>query len=85
MLEEYDLTKPPPELSMRDHFKNHSQTFYEGLLDLNQPVDPLLAQSRTPLHIICPVEVARACERVAVGHGLPPDGVVVHGAYAGVF
>ena len=28
--------------------------------------------------------MARACERVAVGHGLPPDGVVVHGAYAGV-
>ena len=41
-------------------------------------VEALSSQRETSLTAVSPIEVASACERLAVGYGLPKDGHLVH-------
>ena len=41
------------------------------------------AQRATSLRAVTPTEVALACERLAVGYGLPKDGHLVHSSLQG--
>ena len=46
-------------------------------------MEPLKAQRATSLRAVTPTEVALACERLAVGYGLPKDGHLVHSCLQG--
>ena len=72
----------PPQTSLREFIKSHSETFFADLLSRTLP-DPLKAQKETSLQSMCPLVIAHACQRLAVGNGLPPDGHVLFSAFQG--
>ena len=59
------------------------EEFYLGLFDERTECCPVKAQSQTPVETVAPWEIAKACARVSVGAGLPPDGHCVQLAHKG--
>ena len=80
--QEWDLRQKPQDQSLKDFFQTHSQKFYTHLLK-GECHQPLQAQKITALEAVAPWEVAKACERLAVGFGLPKDGHLVHSCLQG--
>eukprot|EP00959_Pyramimonas_sp_CCMP1952_P387115 8112844-Pyramimonas_sp.AAC.1 len=62
---------------------SNTKEFYAGLLNPSNDCDGLASQRKTPLKAVAIKEVATACERVALGNGLPRDGHVVHSVFQG--
>ncbi|CAE7348670.1 unnamed protein product [Symbiodinium natans] len=79
-----DLRHKPQSMTLKEYMKSVSQEFYSDLLDDRASIDPLQMQRETPLTQVAAVEVAHALARLSAGHGLPPDGHVVHAQFQGL-
>ena len=80
--QEWDLRKKPKDQSLKEFFEGHAKTFYTSLL-ADKCMDALSSQRETSLRAVSPIEMASACERLAVGYGLPKDGHLVHSCVQG--
>lgn len=80
--QEWDLRKKPQEQTVKSFFQQRFQKFYSSLL-ADKCLEPLRAQRETSLKAVTSREVALACERLAVGYGLPKDGHLVHSCLQG--
>eukprot|EP00973_Karenia_brevis_P014017 1904399-Karenia_brevis.AAC.1 len=71
-----DLYAKPKSMSLRVFVHQTTERFYSKLLAGQDSRTPRDAQAQIPLKAMAPAELAAACQRVAVGYGLPPDGHV---------
>ena len=83
VLKAFDMERKAPNTTLRSFMRMHAEEFYDGLLNISLTCDPLAKQRETPLCAVVPLAVAKACERVSVGQGLPADGHCVHAAFLG--
>ena len=81
--EEWGLRKKPRGESLQGFFTKQCKAFYEKLLKDDAEISPLKSQRETSLKAVAPMAIAEACERLAVGAGLPKDGHLVHACLQG--
>ena len=78
-----ELHQKPKSMKLRAFIAQSVRTFYDKLLSGKESRSAKQIQEDSSLKSMAPLEIALACQRIAVGYGLPPDGIFVRQLHQG--
>ena len=78
-----EVHQKPRNTSLRAFVHQTVESFYTTLLNGGEKRTPKDIQRDTPLAAVAPRAIAKACERLSIGFGLPPDGHAVAQVFHG--